>query len=121
MALSCGPAADGEAEPEPVAEEVAAGDGELTAADAGELAAAGAGDGGGLVTSGATRPVSRCDQPCTPKSRPAIPAIESTVNPRGPTCSLRPGLSWCGRPHRLGRTWFRVPGRRDGHAGRAGR
>src|SRR5487761_650125 len=69
---------------------------------------AGVGDAVGMITGEAltgeaTSPVPRCVQPSTPKNAPAIPAMERTVNPRGPTRSLRSALSLCGLPRRARR------------------
>src|SRR5579863_7912513 len=83
------------------------------AADAGTVAAAVAAADGELVPAGADDAAAvsmpACFHPTTPKRSPATPAIERTVNPRGPTRSLRSDLSLGGLPRRLVRTGF--PGR----------
>src|SRR5580698_3653714 len=95
MELSSGPAAAA-ADAGTAAAVAAVADGELAAA--GEEVAA---TGGAVTVS-----MPRCFHPTTPKRRPAIPAIERTVNPRGPTRSLRSDLSLGGLPRRLVRTGF---------------
>src|SRR5580700_5707510 len=93
MELSSGPAA---AAADAGTAAVAVADGGLAAA--GEEVAA---TGGAVTVS-----MPRCFHPTTPKRSPAIPAIERTVNPRGPTRSLRSDLSLGGLPRRLVRTGF---------------
>src|SRR5580704_422611 len=97
MELSSGPAA-------PAAGAGTVADGGTVAVADGELAAAGeevAATGGAVTVS-----MPPCFHPTTPKRSPAIPAIERTVNPRGPTRSLRSDLSLGGLPRRLVRTGF---------------